>query len=265
MTNTPTVLITGASSGIGTAYAARFAARGHDLVLVARNTARLEALASDLRKDHDVEVEVLTADLADAADLTQVADKLAQDARIGALVNNAGSSVAGQFASQSPQDVAQMIALNVTAVARLAQVAAHRFAQSGSGAIVNIGSVIALIPELQQTAYGATKAFVLTLSQGMSIELKDSGVYVQAVLPAATSTDFWERSGADVDNLPPMMTVDVLVDAAMAGFDMKETITIPVLPDAQLWEAYQGARHAMLPHFGGVDAAPRYLSDTAAG
>lgn len=260
MTRKPTVLITGASSGIGATYADRFAARGHDLVLVARNAERLERVGESLRNRHGVGVELIRADLADAEALGAVADRLAADERIGILVNNAGIAVPGSFAEQKPDDVAQLVAINVGAVTLLAQAAARRFAKAGDGAIVNVSSVVGLIPEFGQAAYAASKAFVTTLSQAMAFELSGRGVYVQGVLPAATGTEIWTRSGANPADLPPMMDVGVLVDAALVGFDRRETITIPVLPDAGQWEAYQNARMAMLPGFGGVDAAMRYAA-----
>lgn len=258
MTRKSAVLITGASSGIGAVYADRFAARGHDLVLVARNAERLDRVGDGLRTRHGVDVELMQADLADTDALSRVAVRLAEDEKIGILVNNAGIAVSGAFADQKPDDVAQLVAINVGAVALLAQAAARRFAKAGEGAIVNVSSVVGLIPEFGQAAYAASKAFVTTLSQAMAIELSGKGVYVQGVLPAATGTEIWTRSGANPASLPPMMEVGVLVDAALVGFDRRETITIPVLPDAAQWEAYQDARKAMLPSFGGITAAVRY-------
>ncbi|MEQ7758714.1 SDR family NAD(P)-dependent oxidoreductase [Xanthomonas hortorum] len=195
MSTQPSVLITGATTGIGATYAERFARRGHDLVLVARNQVRLDALATQLREKHGVNVDVLRADLTQPAELATVEARLRNDERIGVLVNNAGANKAGSFIDQVTEDVAQLVALNTTAVVRLASAVAPRLARAGSGAIVNLGSVVGLAPEFCMTVYGATKAFVLFLSQGMSLELLPKGVYVQAVLPAATRTEIWERSG----------------------------------------------------------------------
>jgi len=258
MTRKSKVLVTGASSGIGAMYADRFAARGHDLVLVARNAERLDRVGDRLRTVHGVGAELVQADLANAEALNRVADRIAVDEQIGILVNNAGIAVSGTFAEQAQDDLAQLVAINVGAVTLLAQAAARRFAKAGEGAIINVSSVVGLIPEFGQAAYAASKAFVTTLSQAMAIELSGKGVYVQGVLPAATSTEIWARSGANPASLPPMMEVGVLVDAALVGFDRRETITIPVLPDGGQWEAYQDARKAMLPSFGGVSAADRY-------
>jgi short-subunit dehydrogenase len=118
--------------------------------------------------------------------------------------------------------------------------------------------VVGLVPEFGLAVYGATKAFVLFLSQGLHVELGPRGVYVQAVLPATTRTEIWAKSGKDVNTLPGVMEVDKLVDAALVGFDRRETVTIPPLPDAEQWKAYDAARQAMIPSFAQVHAAERY-------
>lgn len=258
MSDLPAVLITGASSGIGATYADRFARRGHDLVLVARDKARMEALADRLRAETGVAIDVLQADLTRPDDLQAVAARLRDDERIGVLVNNAGASLGGGFTRQATDDVLKLVSLNASAVAGLASAVAPRFAEAGAGAIINIGSVVGLAPEMGLSVYGATKAFVLYLSQGLAQELGPRGVYVQAVLPAGTRTEIWDRSGADPDKLPPLMEVGDLVDAALAGFDSREAITIPPLHDGALWDAFQGARQAMLPSFGNTVPADRY-------
>ncbi|MBB5746586.1 SDR family NAD(P)-dependent oxidoreductase [Brevundimonas variabilis] len=258
MSDLPAVLITGASSGIGATYADRFARRGHDLVIVARDKARLDALAERLRSETGVAIDVIQADLTDGADLAVVEARLRDDDRIGVLVNNAGLSFAGRFEKQAASDIAQLLAVNTTAVLRLAHAVSPRFVETGQGAIINVGSAVSLIPEFGQTVYGATKAFVLYLSQGLAFELGPKGVYVQAVLPAATCTEIWTRAGADRSQLPPMMEVGEMVDAAFVGFDRREGVTIPPLHDASHWDAFQAARHQMLPGFGQTTAAPRY-------
>lgn len=258
MSSTATVLITGASTGIGAIYAQRFAQRGHDLVLVARDKSRLDALAARLREQYKIAVDVLQADLTAAADLAAVEARLREDARIGILINNAGMAQSGGFAEQTAESVERLLTLNTTALTRLAVAIAPRLAQSGGGAIVNIGSVVGLAPELGMTVYGASKAFVLFLSQGMSLELAPKGVYVQAVLPAATRTEIWERAGIDVNTLPEVMDVEELVDAALVGFDRRELVTIPPLHDAGRWDALDGARQALLGSIRQANAAERY-------
>lgn len=217
MSTRSTVLITGASTGIGAVYAERFAQRGHDLVLVARDQARLDALATRLRSEHDIAIDVIPADLTQLGDLTTVESRLRDDTRIGILVNNAGAALSGNFIDQSTDSVAQLVALNTTALVRLASAIAPRLAKAGEGAIINIGSVVGLAPEFGMSVYGATKAFVLFLSQGLSLELSPLGVYVQAVLPAATRTEIWDRSGVDINTLSEIMEVGDLVDAALVG------------------------------------------------
>ena len=258
MTVIPSVLITGASSGIGATYAERFARRGHDLVLVARDKVRMELLTARLREESGVSIDILQADLTKPDELAEVETRLRDDRRIGVLVNNAGAGLAGSFEQQATDDIERLVTLNTTAVIRLASAVAARFVEAGEGAIINISSVVGLVPEFGQTVYGATKAFVLFLSQGLSFELAPKGVYVQAVLPAATRTEIWERAGADINALPAMMEVGELVDAALVGFDRREAVTIPPLHDAGQWDAYQTARQTMLPGFAQVRSAERY-------
>ncbi|MEL3954972.1 SDR family NAD(P)-dependent oxidoreductase [Stenotrophomonas bentonitica] len=258
MSQLPTVLITGASSGIGTVYAERFARRGHDLVLVARDTARLESLAARLRQDTGVAVDVLPADLTVRTDLANVETRLRDDARIGILINNAGMAQSGGFTDQSADSIDQLVTLNTVALTRLAAAIAPRLANAGEGAIVNIGSVVGLAPEFGMSVYGASKAFVLFLSQGLSLELSPKGVYVQAVLPAATRTEIWERAGIDINTLPEVMDVGELVDAALVGFDRRETVTIPPLHVAARWDTLEASRQGLLSDIRQAQAAERY-------
>jgi short-subunit dehydrogenase len=258
MTTRSTVLITGASSGIGATYAERFARRGHDLVLVARDKVRLETLAARLREENSVAVDVLQADLTQPSDLTAVEARLRDDSRIGILINNAGAAQSGSFIEQTADGIDQLVTLNTTALVRLAGAIAPRLAQAGEGAIVNIGSVVGLAPEFGMSIYGATKAFVLFLSQGLSLELTPKGVYVQAVLPAGTRTEIWERAGIDISTRPKMMEVGELVDAALVGFDRREVVTIPPLHDAARWDALDAARQALLSDLRQAHVAERY-------
>ena len=259
MTTLPSVLITGASSGIGATYAERFARRGHALVLVARDKDRLETLAARLRADHGIDVDVLQADLTRTDDLIAIETRLRDDDRIGILVNNAGVAQSGSFTQQTPGTIDALVSLNITALARLAAAVAPRFVQAGRGAIVNIGSVVGFIPEFGMAVYGASKAFVLFLSHGLHSELSPHGVYVQAVLPAATRTAIWERAGVDVSAMSDMMDVGELVDAALVGFDRRETVTIPPLHVAARWNDLEGARLGLLSGLKQNHAAERYV------
>jgi short-subunit dehydrogenase len=260
-----TALITGASAGIGAIYADRLARRGYDLVLVARDRARLDALAARLRGD-GVLVDILPADLATAGGQALVAERLAADPAITMLVNNAGIAAHTTLVETDPNLNDAMIALNVTALTRLAGAAARAFAKRGQGAIINIASVLALAPERFNGVYSGTKAFVLNLSISMARELAEAGVQVQAVLPGATRTEIWSAMGIDADQLPEGTVMDAaaLVDAALVGFDRREVVTIPPLPDAGEFEAYTKARLAMAPNLSRSAPAARYLADGAA-
>jgi uncharacterized protein len=255
-----TALITGASSGIGAVYAARLAARGHDLVLVARATERLEALATELRAAHGISVDIITADLTDAAQLETVAQRLRSGGAVDILVNNAGAALTGAFQAADPAAIEQLIKLNVTAPTLLASAAVGGMVARGSGAIINVGSVVSFMPEYFPGVYAATKSYMLTFSQGLAVEVGPKGVYVQAVLPAATRTEIWGRAGVDLAQIPNVMEVGDLVDAALVGFDRREAVTIPPLADAGLWQAFEGAR-AVLPSGLGGEPAARYRTE----
>ena len=202
---------------------------------------------------------MLRADLVKPEDVEAVEAKLRDDAAIEILVNNAGVAAMGGFLTLSGQAAADMIALNVTALTRLSAAIAPRLVAAGRGSIVNIGSVVGLAPEMGITVYGATKAYVLYLSQSLQGELGAKGVYVQAVLPAATRTEIWGKSGVDADKIPGMMDVADLVDAALVGFDRREPVTIPPLPDDGQFRALEQARTAMLPNYRQSRPAARYL------
>lgn len=253
-------LITGASTGIGAVYADRLAKRGFDLLLVARNQARLDELAARLRAETGVHVETWSADLTVAADVARVAQRLSNDPSISMLVNNAGVGTNGALLGADPDALESMISLNVLAVTRLAVAGASAFAARGRGTLINLASVLALAPELFNGAYSGTKAYVLNLTQALQQELSPHGVRVQAVLPGATRTELWERAGIEVSKLPPEMFMDVneMVDAALAGLDLGETVTIPSLPDVGDWEAFNAMRLSLGPRLSLQHAAARY-------
>lgn len=257
MSSKSKVLITGASTGIGATYAKRLAERGHDLVLVARSVEKLEANAVELRQKTGVSVDLLPADLTTEAGLLAVEARLRDDASIGILVNNAGSNVGGTFVTQSIDDLTKLVTLNATSVMRLSHAVAPRFAEKGEGSIINISSVLAFAPEWQTSVYTATKSFVLLLSQALQAELGPKGVYVQAVLPAATRTEIWNF--VDEDKRPPLMEVSELVDAALVGFDRREAVTIPHLHEELRWQTLETARQALLQDTGHTTAASRYV------
>jgi short-subunit dehydrogenase len=255
-----TALITGASAGIGATYADRLASRGYNLILAARDEARMKTLAAKLREKTGVEIAVVKADLASRAGRAVVEQRLAEDASINMLVNNAGMAASGTLVEIDADRLETMVELNVIAVTRLAAAAARAFAARNRGTIINIGSVLALAPEMFNGVYSGTKAFVLNLSISMQQELAASGVRVQAVLPGATRTEIWDRSGMDIAHMPAerLMAVDELVDAALAGLDAGEQITIPSLPDQADFGAYTQARFALGPNLSRNHAAARY-------
>jgi short-subunit dehydrogenase len=260
-----TVLITGASTGIGAVYAERFAKRGHNVVLVARDFERLEVLANRLWEETGVNVEVEVADLTNKPDLLRVEERLRTDAKIGVLVNNAGMGVFGDIIGGDPDNLETVIALNVTAATRLAAAAANGFAARGGGSIINLSSVLALAPERTNPVYGGSKAFLLNFSQALHQQASPKGVHVQVVLPGATRTEIWARAGKDVNTLDPNMVMDVhdLVDAALAGFDAGELVTIPSLTDAKDWQAFEAARLKLAPNLSRSKPAERYLAKEA--
>jgi short-subunit dehydrogenase len=253
-----TALITGASSGIGAVYARRFAARGHDLVLVARATDRLNALAKELRDEYGVAVEVITADLTEGPQFDSVHDRLRSGAPIDILVNNAGVALIGGFVTADREKMYKLLRLNVLVPTLLASAAIVPMVERGNGAIINIASVLALLPEFAPGAYAATKSYLFTFSQSLAAEVASKGVYVQAVLPAATRTEIYDRAGGDISKVSGVMEVEDLVDAALIGFDRKELVTIPPVPDVAAWEAYEQARGVLASGFGNAQPAARY-------
>lgn len=258
--NKGTALITGASSGIGALYADRLAHRGHDLILVARDEERLAALADKLEGETGVAVKIVKADLVEPADRRRVEQILNDDSNITVLVNNAGIASTGPLLASDPDQLERMIQINIVAVTRLGDAAAKAFATRKAGTIINIGSVTSLIPESFNGVYSGTKAFVLNYSQALQVELKPHGVRVQAVLPGATRTEIWERAGRSLESLPAeiLMDADEMVDAAIAGLDQGELVTIPSLPDKADWDAFTAARLKLAPNLSRNAAAARY-------
>jgi short-subunit dehydrogenase len=262
MTNSAkgTALITGASSGIGAIYADRLVRQGFDLILVARNRDRLNAHAKRLSDETGRSVEIIAADLTDSADLARIEARLRTDAGITMLVNNAGVGATAPLLGSDIDKMAEMISINVNALTRLTYAAVPGLVARGGGTIINIASIVAVGPEILNGVYGGSKAFVLAFSQSLRHELKDKNVKIQVVLPGATATDFWELAGTPVQHLPTaiVMRADDMVDAALAGFDQGEFVTIPSLPDAADWEAYEAARQKLMPNLSRSAPAPRY-------
>ena len=259
-------VITGASSGIGAVYADRLAHRGYDLLLVARNQATMVDLAEKLDRGAGSKIDILAADLTDSADVAKLEQILREDSRVTLLVNNAGVGATAPLLNSDVATVTRMISLNVEAVTRLTYAVVPGFVRRGAGAIINIASIVAIAPERLNGVYGGTKAFVLAFSQSLRHELANAGVEVQVVLPGATATDFWRLAGKPVESLPQeiVMSAEDMVDAALAGFDQGEFVTIPALPDAGQWDAYEAARRAMMPGLSRAEPAARYAVVRAA-
>jgi len=255
-----TALITGASTGIGAVYADRLAKRGYDLILVARSLDKLNEVAKQIQSTTGRKVQTLQADLTIPTDIQRVADRLTADNSITALINNAGIASASKLLESDPNYLDQMIQLNVTALTRLALAAATAFAARANGLIINIGSVVALAPELLNGTYSGTKAYVQNFSTSLKNELVDKGITVQVVLPGATATPLWDKAGVPIHNLPAewVMTTEDMVDASLAGLDQGEFATIPALPDAADFEAYEKARLALAPNLSHNKPADRY-------
>ncbi|MCJ1886597.1 SDR family oxidoreductase [Pseudomonas sp. LA21] len=257
-----TALITGASSGIGAIYADRLSRRGYDLILVARNATLLNALARRLTDETGRSVEVVVADLGDKADLARVEEILRTDASITLLVNNAGIGATRPLLESNIDKLDDLITLNVNAVTRLTYATIPGFVARGGGTLINIASIVAIAPEVLNGVYGASKAFVLALSQSLHSELKDHNVRVQVVLPGATATDFWAASGKPVEQLPSaiVMKAEDMVDAALVGLDLGEFATIPALPDIADLAAYEAARQKLMPNLSSSVPASRYTA-----
>jgi hypothetical protein len=255
-----TALVTGASSGIGAIYADRLARRGYDLILVARNRERLDGLARRLSEETGRSIEIVAADLSKREDLSRIEAILRSNAGITVLVNNAGVGATAPLLVSDVDKMSDMIALNVNALMRLTYAAVPGFVARGGGTLINIASIVGVAPEILNGVYGGSKAFVVALTQSLQHELKDKNIRVQAVLPGATATEFWGIAGTPVEHLPGeiVMKAEDMVDAALAGLDQGEVITVPSLPDAADWQAYERARQKLMPNLSRSTPAARY-------
>jgi short-subunit dehydrogenase len=261
-TSKKTAVVTGASSGIGAVYADRLAARGYDLILVARRADRLAALSSKLSETHGAKVQVLVADLEKDADIASVEAVLANDASVHVLVNNAGFARLRPLAQSSLNDSSSQVALNITSLTRLTHAVLPGFLSRNDGVIINIASVLAVHSLPVSSVYSGTKAYVLAFTRGLQDELAKTGVKVQVVLPASTATEIWSEgvSGVPLSALRPetVMSAEDMVDAALAGLDNGEAVTWPSVADESLWAKYDAARAALFAATQTGTPAPRY-------
>ena len=235
-------LVTGASSGIGAAFARRLARDDWDLVLVARRADALEALAEELRAKRGVRVDVLPADLTERADLARVEDALRSDPALELLVNNAGFGTECRFHEAEIERETRVLRLNAEAVMRLAHAALGPMVERGRGALINVSSGIGLMPAPFFAVYGATKAFVNAFSEAIAEELVGTGVRVQALCPGFTRTEFQQVAGTDASRLPGFLwqDADQVVEASLDGLRRGALIVIPGLPN-RIALAFRGA------------------------
>lgn len=226
----PVVMVTGASSGIGAEFARACSARGDDLVVVARDEPRLEALAESLEKEHGADVEVLPADLTTGKGTAVVEARLeSADPPVDLLVNNAGFGTFGKFA-ELPRDVeARVIGLNVTALMRLCHAALPPMIDRRRGGIINVSSLAGYQPTPLNATYGAAKAFVTSFSHALHEEARGTGVNVMVLCPGFTRTEFQERAGLDSGAVPGFMwqSAEEVVAAALRSYASGRAVCIP--------------------------------------
>ncbi|MFD9564752.1 SDR family NAD(P)-dependent oxidoreductase [Streptomyces sp. NPDC059994] len=222
-----TALITGATAGIGAAFARQLARDGHDLVLVARDGKRLREQATELHDRHGVEAEVLSADLSTEDGITAVEARLAERRKpVDLLVNNAGFGNKGRYLDVSMADELKMLKVHIEAVLRLTSAATEGMRERGRGGVVNVASVAAFVP---RGTYGASKAWVVQFTQGAARDLAGSGVRLMALCPGFVRTEFHQRAGMGTDNIPGWLWLDAdkLVSAALSDLARGKTLSIP--------------------------------------
>ncbi|MFE5870470.1 SDR family NAD(P)-dependent oxidoreductase [Streptomyces roseifaciens] len=222
-----TVLITGATAGIGAAFARRLAGDGHDLVLVARDEERLGRHATELHDRHGVEVEVLCADLAEDKGIEVVEERLRDRERpVHLLVNNAGFGNKGGYLEVSLADELKMLKVHCEAVLRLTSAAAEAMRERKRGAVINVASIAAFVP---RGTYGASKSWVVQFTQGAARDLAGSGVRMMALCPGFVRTEFHERAGMGTDNVPGWLWLDAdkVVTAALRDLSQGKSLSVP--------------------------------------
>lgn len=219
-----TALITGASSGLGAEFAARFASRGANLVLVARRTDRLEDLARQLSAAHNIAVTTLSKDLSRPGAGMEVRDELARRGiRIDTLINNAGFATRGALVEEDPAVIASEISLNVASLVDTTRAFLPEMLAAGKGALINVASTAAFQPVPGMAVYGATKAFVLSFTEALAHETKDSGLRVLALCPGATRTEFFDVLGSEAAAVGRLQSASEVIDTALGALDRRRT------------------------------------------
>jgi uncharacterized protein len=257
-----TAVVTGATGGVGALYAAGLAERGYDLVLVGRQQKTLDAVARAAMKKAKVNVETLVANLAEATDLARVEARISSDPAITALINAASAASFGPLSRLSSRAVDEMISVNISVLTRLTHAVLPGFLTRGAGAIVNFASVLAFHPWPDFGTYAASKAYVASLSQALQGEVAGKGVLVQVISPPAVDTEFWNKAGLPVGNLPAgtVMKPQHLVEAALKGLDRGESWVFPSLPEQALWDDHQKTRQALVGGLMNGAPAARYAA-----
>jgi len=253
--------VTGASAGIGAAFARRLAQEHFDLALVARSRERLDALASDMSQAHGVTCDVVAADLTVPAQLQSVAELIEGDTALELLVNNAGFGTVGPFAELDPDHEEEEIRLNVVALTRLTRAALPGMIERGRGAIINVSSMAAFQPAPQNATYAATKAFVNSFTEALHEELRGTGVQVQVLCPGFTRTEFQDRAGIDVSSLPGFMwmTAEAVVEASLAGLRSGDVVCVPGLGNRLFATAIGAMPRALVRRLAGA-AGKQFVS-----
>jgi hypothetical protein len=236
-------IVTGASTGLGAAYAEELAQRGCSLVLVARSAERLQALGERLQKQYGVGAVAQPADLTKRGDQKKIEELLSTDTAVDLLVNNAGFGTLGRFTNLDLGREMEEIELNVVAMVRLAHAAARAMTARGRGAIINVASLAAFSPAPYNATYGATKAYIKSFTESLSEELRGTGVRTQVLCPGFTHTEFQERAGLDTTRIPELawMTAEAVVGRSLDALDRG---TVVCVPGASNWLVAGLARHA---------------------
>jgi hypothetical protein len=229
VTNRPIALVTGASSGLGDAFARALAASGHDLVLVARTGPALEKLAAELDHDHGATSEVLVADLADSSELSSVAARIAGDPAVGTVINNAGFGHYGPFRELHLDGEVGQVQVNILALLTLSHAALGAMVPRREGKLLNVASIAAFTPAPGGATYSATKAFVLSFTEALHDEVAASGVHVTVLCPGFTRTDFQQRAGVKSSGVPALAWSDAttVVSAGLAALDRNHAVCVP--------------------------------------